>query len=278
MRRRFVKMHGLGNDFAVFDGRAAPVALAPEDARAVADRRTGIGCDQVIVLEPSARADAFMRVFNADGGAAAACGNGARCAARLLMAESGRDRAVLDTAAGTLAAAAHGGGIRVDMGAPGLGWRDIPLAEERDTLHLGLSAGPLRDPAAVSMGNPHAVFFAPDAEAVDLEALGPLVETDPLFPEGTNVEAAHVAGDGALRMRVWERGAGITRACGTGACAVLVAAHRRGLCGRRATVRLDGGELDIAWDEADGRVRMTGPAEIVFRGELVCGELAGPPR
>ena len=272
MRRPFVKMHGLGNDFAVFDARGAPFAPPPARVRAIADRRAGVGCDQLIVLEPSARADAFMRVFNADGGEVAACGNGARCAAALLMAENGRGRAALETAAGMLAARAEGALVGVDMGAPRLEWREIPLAEPRDTLHLGIAAGPLRDPAAVSMGNPHAVFFVPDAEAPDLETLGPGLETHPLFPERANIEAASVAGAGLLRMRVWERGVGVTRACGTGACAALVAAHRRGLCGRRATVRLDGGDLDIHWAE-DGRVRMTGPAEISFRGELC----AAPP-
>ncbi len=260
-------MHGLGNDFVVIDARAAPVALAPAQVRAIADRHTGIGCDQLIVLEAAPGADAFMRVHNADGGEVSACGNGARCAAALLMAENGRDRVILDTAAGTRAACAAGDGITADMGAPGLEWRDIPLAEERDTLHVGLAAGALADPVAVNMGNPHAVFFVPDAEAVDLATLGPQLETDPLFPERTNVEAASVIDAGLLRMRVWERGAGITRACGTGACAALVAAHRRGLCGRRATVRLDGGDLAIEWS-ADNRVRMTGPAMVSFRGEL----------
>lgn len=268
MARPFVKMHGLGNDFVVLDARAAPVALAPAAARAIADRHTGVGCDQILVLEASLSADAFMRVYNADGGEVSACGNGARCAAALLMAESGRDRAALDTAAGPLAArAGEDGQVSVDMGEPRLDWRDIPLAEARDTLHVGLAAGPLADPAAVNMGNPHAVFFVADAEAVDLERWGPALETDPLFPERANIEAASVSGNGVLRLRVWERGAGLTRACGTGACAALVAAHRRGLCGRRAAVRLDGGDLDVAWG-GDGRVRMTGPAEVSFRGAL----------
>ena len=268
MERPFVKMHGLGNDFAVFDARERPFALGPARARAIADRRTGVGCDQILVLEPADAADAFMRVVNADGGEAAACGNGARCAAALLMAENGKMRAALDTAAGLLTArAAPGGQVSVDMGEPRLDWQGVPLAEPRDTLHAGLSAGPLADPVAVGMGNPHAVFLVADAEAVDLETLGPRLETDPLFPERANIEAASLAGPGLLRMRVWERGAGITRACGTGACAALVAARRRGLCGRRATVRLDGGDLDIEWG-ADNRVRMTGPAATSFRGAL----------
>ena len=274
MERSFVKMHGLGNDFVVFDARTAPLALSPAAARAIADRRTGVGCDQIVVLEASETADAFMRIRNADGGEVDACGNGARCAAALLMAESGRDRALLDTAAGPRTACAEASGaVSVDMGAPGLDWRDIPLAEARDTLHTGIGSGPLTDAAAVSMGNPHAVFFVDDAEAVDLETLGPRLETDPLFPERANVEAASLVGPDLLRMRVWERGVGITRACGTGACAVAVAAHRRGLCGRHVTVRLDGGALSVAW-EADGRVRMSGPAAVSFRGRLGTG--AGP--
>ena len=274
MERAFIKMHGIGNDFVVFDARKAPLALAAEDARAIADRRTGVGCDQILVLEASATADAFMRVRNADGGEAGACGNGARCAAALLMAESGCAEAVLETAAGPVAARAEAGGrVTVDMGKPRFGWRDIPLAEPRDTLHVGLAAGPLRDPVAIDMGNPHAVFFVADAEAVDLETLGPRLETDPLFPERANIEAVSVADPGSLRMRVWERGVGVTPACGTGACAALVAAHRRGLCGRRAAVRLDGGALEIDWG-ADGRVLMTGPAAVSFRGALDSGLLA----
>ena len=268
MERAFVKMHGIGNDFVVFDARKVPLALAAEDARAIADRRTGVGCDQILVLEASATADAFMRVRNADGGEAGACGNGARCAAALLMAEGGCAEAVLETAAGPVAARAEAGGrVTVDMGKPRFGWRDIPLAEPRDTLHVGLAAGPLRDAVAIDMGNPHAVFFVADAEAVDLETLGPRLETDPLFPERANIEAVSVADPGGLRMRVWERGVGVTPACGTGACAALVAAHRRGLCGRRAAVRLDGGALEIDWG-ADGRVLMTGPAAVSFRGAL----------
>ena len=274
MERAFVKMHGIGNDFVVFDARKAPLALAAEDARAIADRRTGVGCDQILVLEASATADAFMRVRNADGGEAGACGNGARCAAALLMAESGCTEAVLETAAGPVAARAEAGGrVTVNMGKPRFGWRDIPLAEPRDTLHVGLAAGPLRDAVAIDMGNPHAVFFVADAEAVDLETLGPRLETDPLFPERANIEAVSVADPGGLRMRVWERGVGVTPACGTGACAALVAAHRRGLCGRRAAVRLDGGALEIDW-RADGRVLMTGPAAVSFRGALDSGLLA----
>ncbi len=269
----FTKMHGLGNDFVVLDARDRPVALSRAQARAVADRRTGVGCDQLITVEPSARADAFMRIHNADGGEVAACGNAARCVAAMLMAERGRDRVVIETAAGLLDSRAAGEGlVAVDMGEPGLDWRDIPLARETDTLHLDLAIGPaaapmLRDPAAVSMGNPHAVFFVADAAAVDLGIVGPMVERHPLFPERANASVAEIMGERAIRLRVWERGVGVTAACGTAACAALVAAHRRGLAGRAARVVLDGGPLDIEWRE-DGHVTMTGPVAVSFTGRL----------
>ncbi len=273
MAQPFIKMHGLGNDFVMLDARAAPAPFGTAQMRAIADRRTGVGCDQIIILEPSETADAFMRVHNADGSEAGACGNGARCAASLLMAESGRGDATLDTAAGPLQAHGANDRITVDMGPPRLDWRAIPLAGPADTLHLDLKAGPLSDAAAVSMGNPHAVFFVDDAETIDLPTLGPMLETHPLFPERANIEIASASGPGSLRVRVWERGVGITRACGTGACAALVAAHRRGLCGRNAEIRLDGGALTIAWTP-DNRVLMTGPAAISFHGEL-SAELLG---
>jgi diaminopimelate epimerase len=271
--RRFIKMHGLGNDFVVLDARRAPLDLTAAEARAIADRRTGVGCDQVIVIEPSHGADAFMRIRNADGGEAAACGNAARCLGRVLMEEKEADTVLIETASGVAQARDAGDGlVTVDMGAPRTGWREIPLSEERDTLHLGLRRGALADPAAVSMGNPHAVFFVADAESVALAELGPSLETDPLFPERANIGVAQVTGPESLRLRVWERGAGLTRACGTGACAAVVAAHRRGLTGRRASVALDGGRLDIDW-RADDHVWMTGPAATSFRGELNAGLL-----
>ena len=270
---RFIKMHGLGNDFVVLDARTAPLALSPERVRAIADRRTGVGCDQVIVLEPAQVADAFMRIHNAAGDEAEACGNGARCVGLLLMDEREADTVRIDTAGGPVTAHAAGPGrIAVDMGPPRLGWRDIPLAEARDTLHLGLARGPLEDPAAVSMGNPHAVFFVADAAAVPLGELGPALEHDPLFPARANIEVVQVTGPASLRLRVWERGAGLTRACGTGACAAVVAAHLRGLVGRRAQVALDGGVLDIDW-RGDDHVWMTGPAAVSFRGETDPGLL-----
>ena len=271
--RPFIKMHGLGNDFVVVDARARPVPLGAEEARAIADRRTGVGCDQVIVIEPSQRADVFMRIRNADGGEVKACGNATRCVAAMIMAEKHAERATIETLAGLQIARDEGGGlISVDMGAPALGWQDIPLAREMDTLHLSLSIGPasnpvLSDPAAVNMGNPHAIFFVDDPEAIDLVTIGPMVEGHPLFPERTNVGVAHVVARDAIRLRVWERGAGVTSACGTAAAALVVAAHLRGLSARAAEIRLDGGVLRVVWAE-DDHVVMTGPVATSFSGTL----------
>jgi len=267
----FIKMHGLGNDFVVLDARLRPLALDAARARAIADRKTGVGCDQLIILEPAhdRRADAFMRIRNADGGEVEACGNAARCIATVLMKEAGRDHVAIETPVGLLDAERLADGlIAVDMGPVRLDWREIPLARAMDTLHLELRVGPLSDPVAVNVGNPHVVFFVPDAEAVALEELGREIEHHPLFPERTNVELAERRSDGTLRMRVWERGVGITRACGTGACATLVAAHRRGLSPRKATVVLDGGPLLIEWRERDNHVVLTGPVATSFSGRL----------
>lgn len=267
---RFTKMHGLGNDFVVVDGRARAIAFTADQVRAIADRRTGVGCDQLIEIEPprNGRADAFLRIWNADGDEVGACGNGTRCVAALLMAEVGAPGVKLETVAGVLEAQDGGEGrVAVDMGEARLDWRDIPLAREMDTLHLDLAAGPLRDPVAVNMGNPHAVFFVPDAAAIALESLGPALEHDALFPVRANIGVAQVLARDHLRLRVWERGAGLTRACGTGACAALVAAARRGLSERRARVSLDGGDLTIEWRD-DGHVIMTGPVATSFTGEL----------
>lgn len=268
--RAFTKMHGLGNDFVVIDARREPFQPTESEARLIADRRLGVGCDQFLVMEPptNGAAEIFLRIRNADGREVGACGNGTRCVARLLMDESGSATARIETAAGILAASEAGGGrVAVDMGPARLDWRDIPLAEPSDTLHLDFSLGPLGDPAAVNMGNPHAVFFVADAEAVDLAALGPRIEHDPLFPERCNVGLVQVLSRDRLRYRVWERGVGITRACGSGACAAGVAAARRGLAERRVTLLLDGGELETEWRE-DGHVILTGPAATAFHGRL----------
>jgi len=275
--RPFTKMHGLGNDFVVIDARERPFALDETKARAITDRRTGVGCDQLLILEKPVGgrglADVFMRIRNNDGGEVSACGNGARCVADFVMRETGRDAIVIETAAGMLDATVAPDGphgerrVTVDMGPARLDWRDIPLAEPQDTNRLNLTLGPLKDPVAVSMGNPHAVFFVEDAEAIDVAGLGPVLERHSLFPQRANIEVVQVLSPERLRMRVWERGVGITQACGTGACATVVAAARRGLTGRRATVVLDGGELDIEWLQ-DGHVLMTGPVAVSFTGEL----------
>lgn len=271
MRVPFVKMHGCGNDFVVLDERAAPLGLTPAGAARLADRRTGIGCDQLITIEPApdgTDADAFMRIRNPDGAEAGACGNATRCIAALLAGETGRQSFVIRTAAGDLWATVLGPDrVSVDMGPARLDWRDVPLARPADTLHLQLIAGPLADPAAVSMGNPHATFFVPDIAAIPIEHLGPLLEHDAIFPERANIGVAQVLAPDRVRLRVWERGAGLTRACGSGACAALVNAHRRGLTGRIATVSVDGGELVIEWLD-NGRVLMTGPVATAFTGTV----------
>ena len=263
----FHKMQGLGNDFVILDRRSGRLSLSPAQIRRIADRRRGVGCDQVLCLEPSERADVFMRVYNADASEVGACGNGTRAVARLMMEERGGNRALIETAAGVLTVTAGVQGYTVDMGRPRFGWDEIPLAQPMDTLALDLASGPLEAPVGVNIGNPHAVFFVDDAEAVPLAELGPGLESDPLFPERANIGVAEVRGPRSIRLRVWERGAGLTRACGSGACAALVAAARRDLTERSAEVMLDGGMLRIAWNEAD-RVLMTGPASHSFKGRL----------
>jgi diaminopimelate epimerase len=264
----FLKMHGLGNDFVVLDGRHTTIPVDAAAARALADRRTGIGCDQVILLEPPRHpgAQVLMRIHNPDGGEAEACGNATRCVADLLRRETGNPRARIETIAGLLEAEAlPDGRIAVDMGPARTNWREIPLGRAMDTERVELSLGPLAAPVCTNIGNPHATFFVDDAEAIDLAALGPVLEHHPLFPQRANIGVAAVRDPKNIRLRVWERGAGITRACGSGACAALVAAHRRGLAGRQAAVVLDGGVLDIAWRE-DGHVVMTGPVALSFEG------------
>ncbi|MBV7257618.1 diaminopimelate epimerase [Pacificimonas sp. WHA3] len=265
MTRSFVKMHGLGNDFVIFDARSEPLTLSRAQVRALCDRRTGIGCDQLFVMEPSETADVFMRIWNADGGEVGACGNGARCIARLVN-DSGRDVSI-ETVAGILTGNAAKDVVSVDMGIPGLDWDQIPLAYAMDTAELPVGWEDLQNPGAVNMGNPHVVFFVPDANAADLARLGPLIETDPLFPERVNVGIAQVNARDDITLRVWERGAGLTRACGTGACAAAIAAMRRNLADRTVTVHLPGGDLRVEW-RADDHVMMTGDANIAFTGEV----------
>ncbi len=269
--RPFIKMHGLGNDFVVVDARREPFPLTDALAQAIADRREGVGCDQLLILEPptNGSADVFLRIRNHDGGEVGACGNGTRCVASLVMGELGREAVTIETVAGLLKARAAGPErVTVDMGEARLGWRDIPLLEESDTLHLGIENGPLKDPVGVSMGNPHAVFFTEgDVETLPLAELGPALEHHALFPERANIGAAQLIGKDRLRLRVFERGVGETRACGSGACAAAVAAARRGLTGRKVEVVLTGGPLTIEWRE-NGHVEMTGPVATSFTGEL----------
>ena len=267
-RIAFRKMHGLGNDFVVLDQRRDRYPIDAAAARAIADRRTGIGCDQLLLLEPprDPRAQVFMRILNPDGSEAEACGNGTRCVASLVAAETGHNELWIETAAGLLTSTIDGANITtVDMGEPRFGWRDIPLSRAMDTLHVDLRCGPLADPVCTNIGNPHATFFVDDAEAIDLAGLGPRLEHDPLFPQRANIGIATVRDRQTIRFRVWERGAGITRACGSGACAAMVAAHRRGLVCDRVTVMLDGGNLEIAWT-GSGQVLMSGPATSSFEG------------
>ena len=259
----FMKMHGLGNDFVVFDGRARDIAITPALARLVADRHRGIGCDQLALITAEGPGDAHLTFWNADGSMAAACGNATRCIARHLMDDLGRDALHLTTARGDLAARDMGQGVTsVNMGAPQLDWAEIPLAEAMDTLELPIEGGP----TATGMGNPHCTFFVEDAERVALAEFGPRYEHHPLFPERTNVQVASLIGPDHLRMRVWERGVGPTLASGSSSCATAVAAARRGLTGRRVTITLDGGTLEIDWRE-DG-VWMTGRTAHVCDGVL----------
>jgi diaminopimelate epimerase len=268
MRVPFVKMHGLGNDFVVLDAREnalPPVSAAI--AQALADRRTGIGCDQLILLQPSSDADFAMRVFNADGGEVEACGNATRAVA-LLHGRAAR----IATAAGVLEARPGEHGIAVELGAPKFEWDAIPLADPMDTLDMPVGWEALERPTAVNVGNPHVVFFVPDTDAVPLDQLGPTIERDPLFPQRVNVNVATIESRDRIRLRVWERGAGLTRACGTGACATAVAAMRRGLVDKSVAVALPGGELQIEW--SGGPITMTGAAAESFRGEFEWGHYA----
>jgi diaminopimelate epimerase len=269
----FLKMHGAGNDFAVFDGRKVPLAFDARTAAAIADRRRGIGCDQVIVIEPADGAEAFMRIYNADGGEVESCGNAARCIARLLFDEKSARHARIETRGGMLACSDVGDGrVSVDMGVPNFDWREIPMAQAVDTESFALEVAGFDEPAlakvmAVSMGNPHCVLFVTDAIRAPVAELGPAIEHHPWFPARTNVEFAQVKSARVLQLRVWERGTGETLACGTGACAAVVAAAARGLTERRVDVALKGGTLTVEWRD-DDHVLMTGPSVLAYRGDV----------
>ena len=281
----FVKMNGAGNDFVVVNALEQPFRPTAEEARAICDRETGQGCDQLIAIEPSETADAFMQVWNADGGSVETCGNALRCVGWILMMSSQRQTATIDTLGGlTTARLEQDGSITVDMGPPRLDWTEVPLAEAMDTRGIELQVGPidapvLHTPGAVSMGNPHVVFFVdhtPDDAFV--RGSGSLVEHHPLFPQGVNVGFAQVLDRDHIRLRVWERGAGLTRACGTGACAALVAAARRNLTDRSAAIDVDGGRLLVRWDEDTGHLFMTGPVEFERTGVLTLDSSGAKPR
>ena len=269
----FRKMNGLGNDFVVLDARVRPLALKGSDIVAIANRQNGIGCDQLIALEPSDFADVFMRIWNADGGEVGACGNAARCVAALLVAERGSPHVSIETDSGMLAATvAKDGSVTIDMGTPRFDWNEIPLNRSfPDTRAIELPQFSKLDLGAASMvnvGNPHCIFFVENVEEHDLASFGPVLEHDPLFPERANISLAQVTGPSSLRLRTWERGAGLTKACGTAACASAVATARRGLTGRKVTVTLPGGDLVIDWRENDDHILMTGPFALDYQGTL----------
>lgn len=273
--RPFVRMNGAGNAFIVV--QAFEQAFRPSEiqVRGLADTATGPGgFDQLIGMEPSDHADAYMRVWNADGSMVETCGNALRCVGWLMLEATGKEEVVIDTAAGpTIARRAGKDRVSVDMGPPRLDWQEVPLAEDMDTRGIELQVGPidapvLHTPGAVSMGNPHVVFFTDQQDDDFVRSAGSLIEHHPLFPEGVNVGFANIIARDHIRLRVWERGAGLTLACGTGACAALVASVRRGLSERSATVVVDGGELFIRWDEQTGHVFMTGPVEIEGTGQF----------
>lgn len=266
----FTKMHGAGNDFVIIDNRDNDYKTGPVWAKKLADRRFGIGCDQLIVLEASQKADLFMRIYNPDGSESSACGNATRCVASMLMGEKDVQLVGIETKKGVLECVRHeAGGVTVNMGPPKWGWKDIPLSEPRNTEHLGIEAGGLADPVALSMGNPHMVFFVKDVNFVAMRDAGPQLEKHPLFPERANISAVQVVARDHLRAKVWERGVGETLACGSAACAIVVAGVRRGLCDRKATVSLPGGDLVVEWDSESEDVYMTGPVAEVFHGRFV---------
>ena len=278
----FVKMNGLGNDFIIVDGRERVRAFTGDQILAWSDRATGIGCDQFIVMEKSDVADVRMRIFNAEGGEVESCGNASRCVASLIFDEKGTDTSTIDTKGGFLACRkADNGLVTVDMGVPRFGWADIPLAEEfYDTRGIELQIGPidnpiLHTPSVVNVGNPHAVFWVNDLEITDLSKSGPLLENHPMFPERANISLAHVISPEHIEVKVWERGVGLTRACGTAACAVAVCAARKKLADRTVKITLPGGDLFIEWDARD-HILMTGAVEHEFDGVLPVLEAVGP--
>ncbi|MCF8473338.1 MAG: diaminopimelate epimerase [Emcibacter sp.] len=268
--RAFRKMHGLGNDFVIIDGRTDRLDLSEAEARHIANRNRGIGCDQIITLLPSRKADVFMRIQNADGSEVNACGNATRCVGDILLKEKNSDQVQIETGAGILTAKRDRGLIRVDMGIPLRKWNEIPLSQMMDTDDLDLTMGTLSHPVAVNMGNPHVVFFVDNVHDIDIAHLGPVIEHHAIFPERVNVSIIAVQNKNLLRHRVWERGAGITEACGSAACAAIVAATLRGYVDHAADIELDGGVLRMEWAH-DGHVYMTGEVTYVYDGTIDLG-------
>ena len=276
----FRKMNGLGNDFVVIDARQKPLAISEEQARAIADRKSGVGCDQLIVMEKSDQADVTMRIWNAEGGEVESCGNASRCIADIIMTETGRDTATIMTKGGFLAARKAGALlVTIDQGKPKFAWDQIPLSEKfADTRHIELSVGPLdaplmHSPSVVNVGNPHCIFWVKDLAVANLGKVGPMLEYHPLFPQRTNVEMAKVVARDHVMVNVWERGAGLTKACGTAACAVMAAGFRIKIIDAKCRVTLPGGDLFMAVNEANGHVLMTGPVAYEYDGVLPDGLL-----
>lgn len=265
----FLKMHGTGNDFVVLDARTRGLSIDKEGAKRLSDRHFGIGCDQLLLLEKSDKADVRMRIFNADGSEISTCGNASRCVADFMMKEAGSNKASIETSAGIVSGTREGELIKVNMGAPKFEWNQIPLSETRNTQHLGLQEGLLMDPVAVNMGNPHAIFFVRDLYHIKMAEWGPKLETNPLFPQRANISAVQVLSENRIKMIVWERGAGLTMACGSAACAAVVAGSLREITSRTVDVELPGGTLNIHWQHGEpGDVLMSGPVAYVYTGEI----------
>ena len=276
----FKKMNGLGNDFVVLDARQNALAISEAQARAIADRQSGIGCDQLIVLEKTSAADVRMRIWNAEGGEVQSCGNASRCIADLLFDENKTDTATIITKGGLLVATKAGDRlVTIDQGLPKFGWKDIPLSEAfADTRHIELQYGPIdapliHSPSVVNVGNPHCIFWVDDLDVVDLGKAGPMLENHPLFPERANISFAKVVARDHVILKVWERGAGLTKACGTAACATMAAGHRIKIIDAACKMTLPGGDLLMSVRESDGHVLMTGPVEYEFDGVLPAGML-----
>ena len=268
MKKPFIKMHGLGNDFVVIDSTKNQYTINKSSIQLISDRRFGVGCDQVIEMKPSAKEDIYMKIYNSDGTEAEACGNAARCVAGLLFASNQKKEVSIETVAGVLKAESEEDGlIKVDMGKPSFFWKDIPLSS--DISHISFEELSLINGLAVNMGNPHIVFFVKDINEVDINKVGPLVENSSYFPEKVNVEVCQIINKSKIKVAVWERGAGKTLACGTGACAALVAAYKNNLTDSTAEIVLNGGSLNITWNiNSDEHVIMSGPIAVSFLGDF----------